>query len=492
MPLLSYESIIPQQQVSQHSSSSSSSKTVISMAAVIRVLQEIHVSPPPSLPSQDPQPLSFLDSVWLRGARVERLFFYDYPHPISHFIDNHLPAFTESLSLTLLHFHPLAGTIRRSPLSDYQFEIAYTEGDFVGITIAEFVGEDFQNISGHHLRDLNKLRLLVPKPPKSSLDGEAPPLSVQVTLFPNQGLCIGFTVNHAVCDGSGSMRFIRSWAAACRSAEGELDISPPLLDRSIVVDSRGLGRKTIDIARKIREIYPEKLKKQGTVKSSSAGLVSGTYTLGKDQIARLKKQVQRKTVEEGTPPFHMSTFVVTCAYVLRCVVKARGYDDDDDRCVFFSCAVDWRQRMMPPIPSNYFGNCVGPCSTGLLKAGKISGKDGFGVAAMEIGRSIDELKGKDVAVLLQTAIDKFMERVESVDDTPPLSVAGSPKLRVYETDFGWGRPGKVEVTSIGDTGAMSLAESREEEGGVEIGLALPEEVMEEFGKHFAGGLLDIF
>ncbi|KAK8966683.1 Malonyl-coenzyme:anthocyanin 5-O-glucoside-6'''-O-malonyltransferase [Platanthera guangdongensis] len=118
------------------------------------------------------------------------------------------------------------------------------------------------------------------------------------------------------------------------------------------------------------------------------------------------------------------------------------YDDDDDRCVFFSCAVDWRQRMMPPIPSNYFGNCVWLCSTGLLKTGKIARKDGFGVAAMEIGRNIDGLKGKDVAVLVETAIDKFMDRVESVDDTLRLSVAGSPKLRVYETDLGGGGRGR--------------------------------------------------
>lgn len=455
--------------------------------AEVRVLQEIHVSPPPSLPIQDPQLLSFFDSVWLYGARVERLFFYDYPHPISHFIDNHLRSFTESLSLNLLHFHPMAGRLRRSPVSEHKFEISYTEGDFVAITVAESVGEDFHDISGHHLRDLNRLRLLVPKPPESSFDGQKPPLAVQITIFPNQGLCVGFTVNHAVCDGTGSMQFIRSWASSCRSPEGSLGISPPLLDRSVIVDSHGLGRKMIDIARKIRDIYPEKLKKQETVNNSpSTGIFSGTYTLGKDQIARLKKRVQTKAAEEGFPPFHLSTFVVTCAYVLRCVAKSRKYDDeDDDRDISFSCAVDWRQRMIPPIPSNYFGNCVGPCSTGLLKIG---GKDGFEIAAMEIGRSIDELKGKDVGVLLETAIDKFINRV---DLTPPLSVAGSPKLRVYETDFGWGRPRKVEVTSIGDTGAMSVAESGNEEGGVEIGLAFPREMMEEFGKYFASGLLDI-
>ncbi|KAK9117685.1 hypothetical protein Sjap_016632 [Stephania japonica] len=52
-----------------------------------------------------------------------------------------------------------------------------------------------------------------------------------------------------------------------------------------------------------------------------------------------------------------------------------------------------------------------------------------------------------------------------------LSVAGLPKFKVYETDFGWGRPKKVEVVSIEDSGAISLSESRDDDingGGVEV------------------------
>ncbi|KAG7010981.1 Phenolic glucoside malonyltransferase 1, partial [Cucurbita argyrosperma subsp. argyrosperma] len=39
-------------------------------------------------------------------------------------------------------------------------------------------------------------------------------------------------------------------------------------------------------------------------------------------------------------------------------------------------------------------------------------------------------------------------------------VAGSPRLGVYDIDFGWGRSKKVELASISPNGVFSMAESR--------------------------------
>nr|XP_048328103.1 phenolic glucoside malonyltransferase 1-like isoform X2 [Ziziphus jujuba var. spinosa] len=66
-----------------------------------------------------------------------------------------------------------------------------------------------------------------------------------------------------------------------------------------------------------------------------------------------------------------------------------------------------------------------------------------------------------------------------------LTVAGSPRFEVYSIDFGFGRPAKVEVTSIDKTGAMSLSESRDGNGGVEIGLVLSMQEMKSFASLFA-------
>ena len=50
------------------------------------------------------------------------------------------------------------------------------------------------------------------------------------------------------------------------------------------------------------------------------------------------------------------------------------------------------------------------------------------------------------------------------------------------TDFGWGRPKKVELVSIDKTDAVSLMDSKNGGGAVEIGLALKKSQMEVFAR----------
>ncbi|PKA66437.1 Phenolic glucoside malonyltransferase 2 [Apostasia shenzhenica] len=400
----------------------------------------------------------------------------------------HLAALSASLSVTLHRFYPLAGTVRRSPDSEDGFEIWYKEGDAVSFTVAELAGSNFCDISGDHPREIDKLRLLAPKP--ASTGEQWPVLSVQMTLFPDQGFCIGVAVHHAACDGAGAIQFIKSWAAAlCPSGNLTGDVPPPpFLDRSVIVDSHGVRRKLLRASQEVSE----KEKKQRTgvepppPEAPHSSLVFGTFVLGPAMIGKLKKRVLEATAEEeGKPKFHCSSFMVACAYTWTCLVKARGYDGDST--VVFCYAVDWRRRMAPEIPSGYIGNCVG-FNTVEMNVGDMNGGEGFAAAAAEIGRSIDGLKGMDVGQSIEGIIDMLVGFEGA--RKPTLCIGGSPKFRVYETDFGWGRPAKVEMTSIvGTPGAISLAESREEEEGFEIGVLLPKVEMDQFSAVFVGGQL---
>lgn len=86
--------------------------------------------------------------------------------------------------------------------------------------------------------------------------------------------------------------------------------------------------------------------------------------------------------------------------------------------------------------------------------------------------------------------DGWMERIieaYSAGDLP-LTVAGSPRFRVYDTDFGFGRPAKVDVVSVARTGAMSVAEARSGGGGLEVGISLSAGAMERFSECFADAI----
>ncbi|KAH6775307.1 hypothetical protein C2S52_012868, partial [Perilla frutescens var. hirtella] len=139
-------------------------------------------------------------------------------------------------------------------------------------------------------------------------------------------------------------------------------------------------------------------------------------------------------------------FVKSWALVNRFEEKAEAAsaekmnDNDDEEPVHFSFAADCRERLNPPLPESYFGNClvfvIAECRRGLLKK-----KDGFLIAAEIIGKEIRRVMHSDKGVL-ETAdwpMDFGKSGIKCV-----VSVAGSPRLDVYEADFGWGKAKKQE------------------------------------------------
>ncbi|KAK3184253.1 hypothetical protein Dsin_031539, partial [Dipteronia sinensis] len=73
----------------------------------------------------------------------------------------------------------------------------------------------------------------------------------------------------------------------------------------------------------------------------------------------------------------------------------------------------------------------------------LMGEDGITVAAIANGRKIFEF-GKGGALI---GAEKWVSNLKQVINKEErlVTVAGSPKFRVYETDFGWGRPKKSYV-----------------------------------------------
>ncbi|BFG20169.1 hypothetical protein CerSpe_064430 [Prunus speciosa] len=65
-----------------------------------------------------------------------------------------------------------------------------------------------------------------------------------------------------------------------------------------------------------------------------------------------------------------------------------------------------------------------------------------------------------------------------------VMVFKSPKVDLYGTDFGWGRAKKMEDIPK----AISLTESRDILGGIEVGMVLPMPQMEAFTAFLIEGL----
>uniref|UniRef100_A0A0E0KC43 Uncharacterized protein n=1 Tax=Oryza punctata TaxID=4537 RepID=A0A0E0KC43_ORYPU len=112
------------------------------------------------------------------------------------------------------------------------------------------------------------------------------------------------------------------------------------------------------------------------------------------------------------------------------------------------------------------------------------GADDVVTAVTGIGAAI---RGLDDGVLDDAG--GWFQKITSLLPHRPMSIGGLPRYAVYDTDFGLGRPRKVELLSIDKTpGTVSMAEGRDGHGGVEIGVALPEAEMAQFSSCFAAGL----
>ncbi|XP_010450839.1 PREDICTED: phenolic glucoside malonyltransferase 1-like [Camelina sativa] len=95
------------------------------------------------------------------------------------------------------------------------------------------------------------------------------------------------------------------------------------------------------------------------------------------------------------------------------------------------------------------------------------GEEGFLASTRLVS---DLVEGLDEGVVWK--IPDFVELSRSLPkEAQFLSVSGSTQFGVYGLDFGWGKPEKVVGVLIDQGEAISLAENRDGNGGVEVARA---------------------
>ncbi|KAE8705894.1 Detected protein of unknown function [Hibiscus syriacus] len=405
----------------------------------MKVVEDVsHVSPPPGSVPTTSLSLAFFDLQFLGSSPFQRLFFYEFHTPSSYFMQTTIPSLKSSLSLALKRFFPYAGNLVFPPPPQIPY-ILYTDGDSVLFFVNESAA-DFSHLVGHHPRHFHEFQPLLPKLPPAvpPLDGmqKKPLMAVQVTLFPNQGVSIGVSFIHVAGDGRTLAHFMKSWASLHRS---QVDFDEPLPD----FDSRGSIEDPLGLA----SFFLNQKWSFEDLSNNPIDKFQVTYNIKRSQVEFLKDQVKKSCISETEmEAIRISTFVVTCAYMWVSLIKLQASPADDlsDELSHFLFAVDCRRHLK--LPATYFGNCT-IARTVAAKRSELIGEDGFLAAAKAIGREVMEID-KGPLKGAETSPDIF--RTEH----PPIMVSASPKFRLYGVDFGWGRPRKTEVASLGSLGSL--------------------------------------
>ncbi|XP_073145059.1 malonyl-coenzyme:anthocyanin 5-O-glucoside-6'''-O-malonyltransferase-like [Henckelia pumila] len=455
------------------------------------IVETCGITPPRGeVPPEISLPATYFDIMWILYHPIRRLIFFDYTESKSCFFETHLPKLKRSLSLTLKQFTPLAGNIICPLNADEIPRFRYVDGDSVPLTVSES-SNDFDSLVSYGARDADQFYDYVPQmaPIKDEPEYKLVPiLALQVTLFPGRGISIGFANHHSIGDASSILSFIKMWASICKfdgsdeeSKSQDYRKHMPCFDRKLIKDPRGIDR-----------IYWKQFR-QIPIQSSTFPLptkrVRATYILSESDIKKLKGLVSSK--RPGL--VHLSSFVVASAYVWVNLVKsgdATGEEVGANVDEYFIFAADARTRIDPPVPANYFGNCL--CG-GIVKIahGEMVGNEGVAAAAEATGEMIrNKVNNKEEAL---KGAENVLSDLESLGKIRSLGVSGSPRFDLYGVDYGFGKARKVEVVSLdGEEYSMSLCKWRDNsETGLEIGLSLPRPRMEAFAALFQDGLSSI-
>ncbi|CAO2187141.1 unnamed protein product [Urochloa humidicola] len=224
-----------------------------------------------------------------------------------------------------------------------------------------------------------------------------------------------------------------------------------------------------------------------------------TFTLPKTLLEAIKAAVAAEAARRGTqPPPRCSSTLAAYAFMWSTYCRAdraclhveeeHGPQEAATRSRYFLFAVDQRGRLLkkPPVPASYLGNChysaFATAPEDDLAAPSIIA--GLFAACAAVAAALEE----QVREGAQDAWDTCIDRVKKAAAHGMIFVAGSPRFRVYDLDFGFGRPARVTMVSAAKAGAMPLAEARAGGGGVEVGVSLPPPGMDRFQKAFADGI----
>ncbi|KAJ6804634.1 malonyl-CoA:anthocyanidin 5-O-glucoside-6''-O-malonyltransferase-like [Iris pallida] len=447
----------------------------------------------PSVPNKLPPPtkLSSFDAIWIGFPPVQRLLLYTDTRGGTDDFSVLVDCLKSSLSSTLLDFLPLAGKLTYVP-STGDVEIDYSDPGF-SFDVAES-DMDLQRLAADEVHDTESYLKLVPSVDMSELPFW--PFAVQVTLFKCGGVAIGYAAHHTVVDGKGLWQFVEAWTATCRSAmsgKPRPEYRLPSYDRTAIKHPRSREETA-------REILHASSPNLPIVRSPTLNFVAGrhnlvrrTFVLDAPAIRSLKQRATQHyngIVHNGNGIVHNgngnggnatrppSTFLAIAAHSWSCFVRAKALDPDDD--TVFSFMADCRNRLEPPVEEGYFGNCVKFMYVRALVR-EVTAEGGR--ACSKIGESIRGIGLEDPLA----DVDSWVADFAALPYARTTNVSASPRFRVYETDFGFGRPDRVELVSMNHEGEVAMVGGKEE-GSVQVTAALNRDQMDAYAKLFLGGL----
>ncbi|MCL7046169.1 hypothetical protein MKW94_013797 [Papaver nudicaule] len=328
---------------------------------------------------------------------------------------------SEALSKALVHYYPLAGTLRRRS-EDSRFELLCSVGQGVPV-IRAVANQTLESLN--YLDDPAEklLEELVPDPKYE--DVLAHPFSLKITIFACGGFSLGSSVHHSMCDGFGSGMFFNAMAELAR---GSSEISTkPVWERASQLGPRNPPRVEFPFHEFLlldKEFSPYKCKE-----SSSNLSTRECFHVENQALERFKGLLYEQS---GGKKF--TTFEALGALIWQARVKASKIPSEEK--VKFAYSLNIRNQLKPVLPSGYWGNsCVAMYV-------QLTVQELLQQTSWETAELISKSKRNATDEYVRSFID-FQELHYADGITAGKGVSGFTDWRHLgqsTVDFGWGGP----------------------------------------------------
>ncbi|XP_061357643.1 spermidine coumaroyl-CoA acyltransferase [Gastrolobium bilobum] len=333
---------------------------------------------------------------------------------------------SSSLSEALVHYYPLAGTLRRRKSEDRRLEIWCEAGQGVPLVRATV---DFTLDSVNYLDDpaSHFVEQLVPDPEPE--EGMEHPCMLQVTVFKCGGFTLGAAMHHSLCDGMGGTLFFNAVAELARGAT-RITVEP-VWNRERLLGPRDPPRVDSGLIREFLRLEKGFLPYEQDI----GGVVRECFHVRDECLDKFKRSLFDQS------GFNFTTFEALGAYIWRSKVRASGVQAHEK--VKFAYSINIRRLVKPSLPAGYWGNGCVPMYV------QLSAKDLIEEPIWETAELIKKSKSNVTDEYVRSFIDyQMLHFADGI--TAGKGVSGFTDWRHLghsTVDFGWGGP--VTVLPLG-------------------------------------------